>query len=229
VQLTKMLTAGILAMLFFGCARSVERSGVDGVEGEFCLPSHLVPADLGWIPEDRQGTPRGFTVRGCAKRSSDDGPHCNRLGQIVSADISSRDNANFFAWKDFKKSALAVRFEQDSGTSYEIRGQQLVIKNENVWDQWLILSTRLKSAGKMPVRPQDDDVVMAACERIENFPIASRASTGRNFGCQRHAVGPHYSFDYRFVTDSEIPSSEELAALDANLIAQVDAWRCPAE
>lgn len=228
MRVLKILMAVAFAMPLFGCSQLIERFSVDGVKGEFCLPSGMAPADIAWIPEDSDSTPRGFTVSGCATRPAEGAAQCNRLGQIVSADVSSKDNANFFAWKDFKRSALAARFAKDGRTRYEIHGRQLVIKNEHVWDQWLILSTNMKPDGQAVARAHDDDIVMAACAAIDDFPLASRASTGKSFGCYRHMVGPGYSSDYSFVTDNEIPGAEELSRLDSNIISQVEAWRCPA-
>ena len=222
-----ILAATVLLSPLYGCAQPVERFGVDGVQGEFCPPSRMVPASVSWVPEDRANTPPGFTIRGCAKRPFDSEAQCAGLRQVLGADISSKGNANFFGWGDFKKSALAVRFVEDSRTRYEVHGRQLVIKNEHIWDQWLILSTSLKSDETTATRPHDDDTVMATCAHIDSFPLASRANTGRNFGCYRHALGPDYSLDYRFVTDSEIPDPEELAMMDRQLISRVDAWKCP--
>lgn len=229
MQKLSIFAVVILVAALFGCSRPIERFSVDGVKGEFCPPSSMVPANIGWIPEDSDSTPRGFTISGCATRSAKGTVQCRGLGQIVSADISPRGNADFFGWEDFKKSASAILFAEDGRTRYEFHGDQLVIKNRHITDKWLILSTRRRPDDQVDVRPQDDDVVAAICFAIGDFPLASLASTGRSFGCYRHMVGPDYSSDYSFVTDSEIPGSEELSRLDSSLISQIEAWRCPAE
>jgi len=227
MRVQEILIAIAFAMAMFGCSQPIERFGVDGVIGEFCPPPSMVPADIAWIPEDSDSTSRGFTVSGCATRPSDSTDQCRRLRQIVSADISPRNNASFFSWKDFKNSASAIRFARDGRTRYEFHGDRLVIKNHHITDKWVILSARRKSYDQTDARPEDDDVVAAVCLAIDDFPLASRNSTGRNYGCYRHMIGPDYSSDYSFVTDSKVPSTEEISKLDFSLISQIEAWKCP--
>jgi hypothetical protein len=229
MQVLKILVVVAFAMPLLGCSQPIKQFAVDGVKGEFCLPSGMVPADIAWIPEDSDSTPRGFTVSGCATRPADSTVQCSRLGQIVSADIASRGNADFFGWKDFKNSASAILFAKDDRTRYQFHGDQLVIKNHHIMDEWLILSTRSAPDSQTDARPKDDDVVVATCFEIGDFPLASSANTGRNYGCYRHMVGPDYSSDYSFVTDSEIPAAEELSKLDSSIISQLEEWRCPAK
>lgn len=226
MQKLKVLVAAVLAGPLSACSQPVERFVIDGVEGEFCPPSEMVPPDIAWLPEDPIDTPQGFSTKGCATRPSDNTTECSKLGQIISMDFSPQGSGNFFRWEDFKLSALAIRFMEDEKTHYEIHGSQLVIRNEHIWRQWLILNPHAMPTEQALARPQDEDVVMAACSAIEDFPLASRENTGRNYGCYRHVEGPGYSLDYRFVSDNEIPDVEELSKMDSNIISQIDSWKC---
>ena len=105
---------------------------------EFCIPPEPTVESVGWIPEDSERTPVGFSFHGCAN-SSKDGPSCNGLADIISVEVEPSISSQLDqTWAEQRKDALFSRMSRDADTSVERHQQSLVLANRRIWPEWFI-------------------------------------------------------------------------------------------
>ena len=191
---------------------------------EFCIPPDLTVESVGWIPEDSERTPVGFSFHGCANNSRAR-PSCDGLTDIISVDvepsISSQLDQN---WAEQRKDALFSRMSGEADTSVERHQQTLVLANPRIWPEWFIWESLKGPYDALTL--SDGDILQAACSRIEDSPTSSFELSGKKFACRRYPAHGDYAIRYSFVTDSRAP--DHLGQIDAALRTTIDSWRCPA-
>lgn len=225
--LQKVMFALLTLLSAASCSTEIPEFVVDGVPGKFCVPQeHLAPG-VWWLPPDAPGTPQGFSFHNCTTAEPPEAGTCELPGPLVSADVAPILPGWAPSWEHLKHSGSFHALSSDPAARFEIDGATgfLVVSNPESWRKWFIWRRADTQAGG-EVRLMDQDMLVASCTPVADFPYSTGSGFDGVYGCVRYAVGPDFAVDYRFISPTRVP--EQVEALDAAIIDRIWRWQCKA-
>lgn len=208
--------------LLAGCSAQTAYE-VDGVEGRFCLPREFVVHDVPWVRPDLPDTPKGFAFQGCWHRATDS--TClfpsNLLGGVVLPSSSFKG----WRWQDIDETALIRQLPSRDGTSIETRndGGTAVVSNKRLDWNWYVWRKAVPLMDSTSFAFAEGDELLAICQ-LANDSSSKDGGTREMISCSRHVQGQYYALQYTFESEDRVPKNIE--ALDAQVFAGIDRWRC---
>jgi hypothetical protein len=219
-----------MSALLTSCDNPTLHFKVDGMSGEFRVPKTGYVAPAVWfVPNDTVGTPQGFSFGGCHRLRQEDRAACTLPNEFISADVKPLSEKRNQIWVELKGAAIYEEIINKPGVEYSIdqRSGLLILSNNNVWKQWSVWKRGQTLQKTLPLSMLDDDELILACSKIEDFPRSAGLGSYSDYGCERFVRGSRYALQYRFVSKQRVPVEAELKALESALFEQVDKWYYP--
>lgn len=221
----------LLCVFLAACSSSTLRFKVTGVGDEFCVPTTgYVSPGVWFVPDNAPGAPNGFSFGGCHRLLKEsDRATCTLPRDFISADVSSLQERRSQKWSDLKTSADYEMMISQPGAEYsiDVATNMLILSNPSTSQTWSILAHAFGHAGfEGTPTMHDDDVLVATCSKIEDFPRSAGLGTSGEYGCSRYVRGKHYALEYRFISKQRIPTEAQMKALESALFNQIDQWQC---
>lgn len=209
-----------------GCAKGAEVYAVDGTKGSFCLPRELTVPDLAWVPPDPPNAAKEFAFSGCWNPDKDAQISCGLPPEIRGGVIGPKKAFKGRLWQNFDDGALIKRIALQTSSTVDLssNGQVVVVSNSSLDWNWYVWRKSEAIAQNILPSPllRDDDELLAVCQTV-NVLVPQKGQ--RNMiSCDRYVVGTDYYLKYSFESEERIP--RDLDGLDAQVIKQVESWRC---
>lgn len=210
----------LLAFLaLFGCTLESDRSlSVDGLNVEFCVPTHHRVPDVAWVPDDQERYPdSGFAFSGCHNSGTGVSPSCQFVASVSGGYLYPAKEHRSWKREDLDPNAFLLRtFLRTSSKVEHIADGFVAIHSSELPTifVWYIGVSRDDSRNP---NDQTDDELVAICDGI---------GTGKT--CKRRVLGLEYAIQYTFESTVDVfPAQFE--SLDNSVFESVDMWRCSQE
>jgi len=217
------IIAGAGMLLLAGCSRAYEVYQVGGVGGKFCVPkAHVVPR-IPWIPAS---VPEGkdFAFSGCWRNDQAHQSDCPLPSSVQGGVVGPLFNFRKEVWKDLHADSYYKTVVTQPGSSLKVEdeGSVVTVSNKHDW-RWYVWHKAAPLANGGEPGLESDDVLLATCQ-MNKVLLPGKNQKRNAIFCRRQVAGKNYALDYSFESKERIPHNVE--ALDAQIFAQVDRWRC---
>lgn len=221
----RIVVAGAVALLLFGCNRAFEAHEIGGVSEKFCMPKSYAVGRVPWIPAD---TPKGngFAFSGCWRGDLQEIDDCALPKTVIGGVVDSSSGFRREQWRDLDEESLIKRTMQDEGASFQVvdEGRAVVASNKRMYWGWFVWrkAQPLAIDGARAQMDAEDELI-ATCQK-KDVALPGTPKTRPAILCQRQVQGKDYALNYSFESKERAPLNVE--GLDAQLFAQIDRWRC---
>lgn len=119
---------------------------------------------------------------------------------------------------------MTKRTIQDKDALLEVVNEQTIVaSNERKYWGWYVWHKAQPLTADTKPRLEPEDELIATCQR-KDVALPGTSKTRPAILCQRKVAGKDYALDYSFESKERVPRDVE--ALDAQVFAQLDRWRC---
>lgn len=212
-----------LVLSVIGC-NSHDVHEIKGVSGKFCVPKNHVVGRVPWLPSDApKGS--GFAFSGCWRGDLKGETGCLLPKMVVGGVAESVGDFRGQRWQDFGDDSLVKRTIRSQEASLESidDGRMVIAANPHTYWGWFVWRKFTPSVADGSVALNEVDELIATCQK-KNVALPGVPSTREAIMCERKVLGKDYAISYSFESKERAP--KDVAALDAQMFAGIDSWRC---
>lgn len=220
----RLVVVAVMALLVIGCNSSHEAHEINGVSGKFCVPKSHSVGRIPWVPSNvPEGS--GFAFSGCWRDDLKDEKGCLLPKMVVGGVAESADEFRGQQWQDFGDESLVKRTIMSPDASLEAADglRTVVVANPRSYWGWFVWrkATPLIDDGSVTLDGADE--LIATCQK-KDMALPGTPKTREAIMCERKVLGKDYALSYSFESKDRVP--QEVEALDAQMFAGINRWRC---